>query len=154
MMGTTRVRPVDRVLAADSSIAGAGAMGRDEQAIRNVVARWHKATADGDVGAVLALMADDVVFLVAGKPPMRGREAFERGLRTLLASHRIESTGEIQEVEVDGNLAYCWATLDVRIVPLGSGAATTRNGNTLSIFRRQTSGDWVLYRDANLLPTA
>ena len=40
----------------------------DEQAIRDLVALWHRATAAGDVDTVLGLMADDVVFLVAGQP--------------------------------------------------------------------------------------
>ena len=52
-------------------------MNADEQAIRALVAEWHSATAAGDVDAVLQLMAEDVVFLVAGQPPMKGRSSFE-----------------------------------------------------------------------------
>ena len=52
-------------------------MSTDEQAIRDLVAQWHTATAKGDVDTVLGLMAEDVVFLAAGKQPMRGRGAFE-----------------------------------------------------------------------------
>jgi len=77
----------------------------DEQAIRDLIAHWHRATAAGDVDAILPLMAEDAVFLVPGGPPMRGRGAFEQGLRGVLASHRIESTGDIQELEVSGDLA-------------------------------------------------
>ena len=86
----------------------------DEQSVRDVVALWHSATAAGDVDIVLSLMSDDVVFLVAGHPPMRGRASFERGLRTLLTKSRIESTAEVQEVAVSGTLAYCWSNLTVR----------------------------------------
>jgi len=67
-------------------------MSTDEQAIRDLVGLWHSATARGDVDTVLGLMAEDVVFLVAGKPPLRGRSSFEQGLRALLTQHRIEST--------------------------------------------------------------
>ena len=56
-------------------------MSTDEQAIRNLVEQWHRATAAGDVDTVLRLMAEDVVFLMAGKPPMKGRSTFEQGLR-------------------------------------------------------------------------
>jgi uncharacterized protein (TIGR02246 family) len=126
----------------------------DQQAIREVLALWHRATAAGDVNTVLKLMAEDVVFLVAGHPPMRGRAAFEQGLRTLLAQHQIESTGEIQEVEVSGDLAYAWSMLTVRIVPLAGGNATIRTGNALSILRKQGDGSWVVVRDANLLSAA
>ena len=129
-------------------------MSSDELAIRNLVALWHSATAAGDVDTVLGLMAEDVVVLVAGRPPMRGRSSFESGLRGLLAEHRIESTGEVQEVEVSGRLAYCWSRLSVRIVPLSGGSSTARTGNAVSILRKDASGAWVVWRDANLLPSA
>lgn len=129
-------------------------MDGDQQAIREVLALWHRATAAGDVNTVLNLMAEDVVFLVPGHPPMRGRGAFEQGLRALLAQHQIESTGEIQEVEVSGDLAYAWSMLTVRIVPLAGGNATIRTGNALSILRKQGDGSWVVVRDANLLSAA
>jgi uncharacterized protein (TIGR02246 family) len=128
-------------------------MSSDEQAIRNLVALWHSATIAGSVETVLGLMAEDAVFLVAGRPPMRGRASFESQLRKLLATHRIESTGEVQEVEVSGNLAYCWTELTVRIVPQSGGSAATRTGSALSVLRKQASGSWVVVRDANMLPS-
>ena len=65
-------------------------MNADERAIRRVVADWQKLTANENVEGVLALMADDAVFLVAGHPPMRGRARFETNLRQVLNTHRIE----------------------------------------------------------------
>lgn len=127
-------------------------MSTDERAIRDLIAQWHRATVAGDVDAILPLMAEDVVFLVPGGPPMRGRGAFEQGLRGVLAAHRIDSSGEIQELEVSGDLAYCWNMLEVRITPLSGGAPVERSGNALTIFRKQSNGSWVLARDANLLP--
>ena len=49
-------------------------MQTDEDQIRQLVATWMSATKTGDVETVLSLMADDVVFLVAGRPPMRKDE--------------------------------------------------------------------------------
>ena len=129
-------------------------MSTDEQAIRDLIALWHRATAAGDVDTVLGLMAEDVVFLVAGQPPMRGRKAFEHGLRSLLTNNRIESTGEVEEVEVSGDLAYSWTKLTVQVVPLSGGDAMVRTGSALSIFRKQSNGSWVLRCDANLLSPA
>jgi ketosteroid isomerase-like protein len=43
-------------------------MQNDEQEIRQLVATWMSATKGGDVKAILELMTDDVVFLVAGQP--------------------------------------------------------------------------------------
>ena len=99
-------------------------MSADEQAIRDLVSRWHRATAAGEVESVLALMAEDAVFLVAGHPPMKGRNTFEKALRGLLAAHTVESTSEIQEV------AVCSA---------------------VSILRKRADGTWLVLRDANLL---
>ena len=129
-------------------------MSADEQAIRDLVESWHRATASGDVDTVLKLMADDVVLLVAGHPPMRGRSSFERGLRGLLSQNRIDSMGEIEEIAVSGNLAYCWSALTVRVTPLAGGTATVRTGNALSILRKQSNGSWVVVRDANMLSVA
>jgi uncharacterized protein (TIGR02246 family) len=123
----------------------------DEQSIRALVAQWLSATAAGEVDTVLRLMDEDVVFLVAGQPPMKGRSTFEQGLRALLATHRVESSSEIQEIDISGNLAYCWNLLKVRVTPLAGGNAMVRAGNVLSILRKQANGEWVIVRDANLL---
>src|SRR5438105_4077320 len=51
-------------------------MQNDEQEIRQLVAAWIAATKAGDSETVLSLMAEDVVFLLPGQPPMIGRAAF------------------------------------------------------------------------------
>ncbi len=126
----------------------------DEQAIRRLVAQWQSATAAGDVETVLGLMAEDVVFLLPGRPPMQGRSVFAHGLRELLQGHRVESSGDVQDVSVSGDLAYCWNLLTVRVTPLSGGDTVIRQGHVLSIFRKQINGEWVLIRDANMLSTA
>jgi uncharacterized protein (TIGR02246 family) len=126
-------------------------MNADEKSIREVLTRWHAATAEGDVDSVLELMSEDAIFLVPGQPPMRGRQEFGTRLRKILQTHRIDSSGEVQEIAVSGDLAYCWAVLEVKVIPLAGGEAIERSGNALSIFRRQADGSWVLVRDANLI---
>lgn len=123
----------------------------DAAAIRAVIERWHRLTAAGDVDAILDLMAADAVFLGAGQPPMSGRDAFAQGLKRLLQTHRIESSADIREVAVQGDLGYARAELVVRVLPKAGGAAVTRRGSVLSIFRRGADGAWRLTRDANLL---
>lgn len=126
-------------------------MTEDHRQIRAVIARWHDATAAGDVDAILDLMSEDVVFLVAGHEPMHGREAFAEGLRSLLETHRVESSGIVQEVVVSGDLGYSWTQLKVSMTALGGEDTVVRTGSTLSIFRKEPGGAWVLVRDANLL---
>ena len=127
-------------------------MNADERRIRDLIAGWHRATAAGDVKAVVRLMTEDVVFLTPGRPPMQGRGDFEKNLADLLKTHRIESSGKVEEVRVFGDLAYTWTSLAVRVTPLSGGETVERAGSTLSIFRRQPDGiSWQLARDANLL---
>jgi uncharacterized protein (TIGR02246 family) len=125
-------------------------MSDDEHAIRELIGTWHRATAAGDVDGVLALMSEDVVFLVAGQPPMHGRAAFERGLRDIQTSHRFASSSDVQEIVVSGDLAYCWSALRVEVEARSGGAKFVRAGNALSILRK-SDGTWRVVRDANLL---
>jgi uncharacterized protein (TIGR02246 family) len=121
----------------------------DEQAIREVVATWLSASKAGDTERVLSLMAEDVVFLVPGQPPMRGKAAFAES-QSALAQFDIEATSEIQEIRVFGEWAYLWTKLSVVVTPKKGGASSKRAGNTLSILQKQAGG-WVIFRDANML---
>lgn len=131
-----------------------GIMSNDEQTIRDLIATWHDATAAGDVQRILTLMSDDVVFLVAGQPPMRGREAFATGLRKALETFRIESNSDIQEINVNEDWAYVWNYLVVVMTPKAGGMPNRRTGNVLSVLRKEGDGGWVMFRDANLLTAA
>ncbi|HUQ50415.1 MAG TPA: SgcJ/EcaC family oxidoreductase [Terriglobales bacterium] len=126
-------------------------MSSDEQDVRDLVAAWMEATAAGDISKLLGLMAEDVVFLIAGKPPMRGRDAFEANFKEATQQFRIEAKSDIQEVEVEGTLAYCWNQLTVTMTPLSGGTSNRRSGPVLSVFRKGRAGNWELMRDANLL---
>jgi uncharacterized protein (TIGR02246 family) len=124
----------------------------DERQIRKLVATWMAATTAGDLEAVLGLMADDVVFLVPGRPPMVGKAAFAAAARAPAGAEapRFDGQSEIQEIEVLGEWAFMWARLQVVVTPPGGAPPMARAGHTLSILRKR-DGRWVLARDANLL---
>jgi ketosteroid isomerase-like protein len=69
-----------------------------------------EATKRGDIPAVLSLMAEDVVFLVAGQPPMIGRAAYEAAANAQTMSTGLrpefEGTSEIQEIKIFDDWAY------------------------------------------------
>jgi uncharacterized protein (TIGR02246 family) len=123
----------------------------DEQAIRNLMETWIRATAAGDLSTVLTLMSDDVVFLVAGQPPMQGKHAFAAAFQSMLPVARIEATADTQEIQVHGDIAWCWNHLVVTVTPRGGGQISRRTGYTLCVLRREPAGNWVVIRDANLL---
>jgi uncharacterized protein (TIGR02246 family) len=123
-------------------------MRSDEQAIRDLIASWLSASKAGDTQKVLTLMAEDVVFLQPGQPPMRGRSAF-KAAQDKIGKTDIDATADIQEIRVIGDWAYCWNYLAVVMTPRG-GAPMKRAGNVLSVLQKQ-DGRWVIVRDANLL---
>ncbi len=119
--------------------------------IRDLIASWMNATVDGDLSRILPLMAQDVVFLIAGQAPMRGRDGFAAAFQAGLGKVRIEPKSTIQEIQVDGNLAYCWNHLQVVITPSSGGSPMRRSGYTLTVLRKEPDGRWVVFRDANML---
>ncbi|MBI2267755.1 MAG: SgcJ/EcaC family oxidoreductase [Armatimonadetes bacterium] len=125
-------------------------MDEDERAIRELITTWLEASKVGDTEKVLSLMADDVVFLMPGQPPMRGKAAFAESRAAITQLH-IDATSEIREIKVFGGWAYTWTHLNVVASPIKGGASIKRTGHTLSILRKQPDGKWVLFRDANML---
>lgn len=93
----------------------------DEQQSRDLIARWLRLSAEGDIAQILPLMTEDVVFLVTGQPPMRGRDAFAASFAGWQDKFRLETNCEIQEVQVGGNLAYSWTQLTVTMTPIAEG---------------------------------
>jgi uncharacterized protein (TIGR02246 family) len=125
-------------------------MSSDERKIRELIANWLKSSMEGDLRTVLGLMSDDALFLLPGREPM-DRQEFASAFQSGPASHRLEPVSEIKEIQVEGNMAYCWNHLSITITPLNGGAAVRRAGHILTVFKKQTDGRWLLFRDANML---
>ena len=106
-----------------------------------------KASAAGDLPAVLDLMTDDVVFMVPGREPF-GKEAFA-AMSKGMGAVRMEGRSDIREIQMLGDVAYIRNHIEMTMTPPG-GATVRRAGYTLSILRKQ-DGKWRLARDANLL---
>ena len=120
----------------------------DERAIRDLVATWMAASRAGDTAKVLSLMADDVIFQVPGREPF-GKEAFaamSQGMKGV----RMEGSSDIRELRVLGDWACLRNHIAITVTPPG-GKPIKRAGTTLTILRKETNGQWLLARDANLL---
>ncbi|MEO7726390.1 MAG: SgcJ/EcaC family oxidoreductase [Burkholderiales bacterium] len=127
-------------------------MQNDEQAIRDLVSTWMLAAKEGDIEKVLSLMTDDVVFLIAGHPPIMGKAAYAVAAKPPPGQQppKFDGKSEIQEINVTGDWAYVWTKLTVVVHPPGGAPAMTRAGHTLTVLKKQ-NGIWLLARDANML---
>ena len=127
-------------------------VGGDEAAIRELLAAWKRATGEGDVQALLDMLADDVVFLTPGNPPF-GKKQFEAGFRQVSGNSRIDAEQEVSELRCVGDFAYSLSHLRVTVTPKVGGNVVKTEGYVLSVFR-QEGGRWKIGRDANLMPQA
>jgi uncharacterized protein (TIGR02246 family) len=125
----------------------------DQQQIRAVIDAWCEASSAGDLPAQFQLMTPDIVFLTAGRAPMR-RDEFATGFRAMMEVAAIKCRSRVQEITVSGDLAVCWNLLEVSFTPIEGGQVRKHAGNVLTAFRRGTDGEWRIWRDANLLTPA
>jgi len=123
-------------------------MTSDEQAIREVVDTWMRASRAGDTATVLSLMTDDVVFMTPGREPF-GKDVF-RSQSGAMEGVQIDGRAEIVELKVLGDWAYLRNHIDLTITPPG-GTPQKRAGYTLTLLQKQADGRWLLARDANLV---
>jgi uncharacterized protein (TIGR02246 family) len=121
----------------------------DEKAIRALVETWFAATRAGDVGTVLSLMADDVVFMVPGQEPF-GKEQFAAASDGM-SGMKIDGVYDIQEIGIIGEWAYLRNHIRMSMSLPGQDAPMNRSGYTLTLLRKEADGQWRLARDANLL---
>lgn len=95
---------------------------------RELHTTWIDAVNAGDLTPLLALMADDVVFLNPGQAPL-GRKEFPVRFSAAHEQYRIRCISELEELTIVGELA----------------------GNRITLYRKHPDGRWLLARDANTL---
>jgi uncharacterized protein (TIGR02246 family) len=126
----------------------------DQQEIRNVIEAWMRALAENDLNALLSLIAEDAVFLSAGSPRViRGRDAFAAYCRAKTGAFKIRGNQVIQEIHVIGDYGFCRCSQSITVTQRVGGEPIPREGDIMSIFRREPDGRWVLFRDANMVMT-
>jgi uncharacterized protein (TIGR02246 family) len=122
----------------------------DERAIREVHSTWIDAVNAGDLARLLALMADDVVFLNPGQAPS-GRDGFSGNFSAAHQQVRIRCSSELEEVAVAGDVAYTRSRDALSVTPRAGGDATQLAGHRITVYRKQPDGRWLLARDAHTL---
>jgi uncharacterized protein (TIGR02246 family) len=122
----------------------------DEQAIRDLYAKWRDATQTEDLPTLLGLIADDAVFYVAGQPPMRGKQDFVKMFDFARGKFSFEAQSQFDEISIHGDWAHVACRLAVIMTPRSGATPQHQAGYTLTILRKD-KGNWQVYRDANLL---
>lgn len=125
-------------------------MRSDERDIREVHSAWIAAVNAGELGRLVALMADDAVFLAPGQAPY-GRDHFSAHFASAHQALRVDCHSELEEVVVAGDVAFTRCRDALSVTPRAGGEATRLSGHRLTVYRRQPDGRWLLARDAHTL---
>jgi uncharacterized protein (TIGR02246 family) len=123
---------------------------QDQKAIAELQQRDIEANIAVDTDKILALRTDDVVYLVPGRPPLVGQEAVRKYLeeiRQQLADWDMVAYEENwQEVQVVGDFAIQWGTVNIRAKKEGERAESAAVRNMMQVLRRQPDGSWKISR--------
>lgn len=126
-----------------SESAGVPERQRIEAAVDEEVA----AMASDDIDRLLAVLADDAVFLPPNLAPKKGVE-LAAWLREFLAEWRIEWLAfSHDDVEEAGDLAYERFSYRWRVTPKGSGDPLVAPGKGVHVLRRESDGRWKIARE-------
>lgn len=118
----------------------------EEQAIRDIVAGWNQAVADGDVEAITALYAEDGYIAPPGADRAQGPEAVAAVWTGLLSLPELELNIESAEIEVAraGDLAYENGTYTMSFA--AGEDRVEDHGKYLVVWQKQ-DGEWKVVAD-------
>ena len=128
---------------AQSNAAEAPAQpGRDSTAVADVVARYHRALANGDSAAALALLAPDAVILESGGMETRAEYRGHHLPADIGFARAVKSVRGAMRVVVQGDAA--WATSTSTAQGEYQSRAINSAGAELMVLTRGPDGRWLI----------
>ncbi len=107
-------------------------------------AEWAAAASEGrDLERILSFWTDDAVVLAPGLPAVIGKDALRRYVQGSMEIPGFGITWTSTEVTFspDGNLAYLFSRNAVTMNG-PNGTPSTTEGRAVTIWRRETDGEW------------
>ena len=115
-------------------------------AINEYNAQTLKALNSGDVDALNALMADDYVIFLPGRPPIQGIEGIRAANKSFLGQWNDRETWTAVETVVQGDLGFQRGTFELVLTPKAGGASRRSVGTYLHVYQKKPNGKWLLTR--------
>ena len=114
-------------------------------------ATWEKAFRTLDAAAIAGTFDAEGVNVGADGTCSKGRAAIEAGMRSFFerAGPATTTKVEVNQVVLDGDLAYEWGHSEFHFGPKPGGPAE-RVGRYLTAWKRQADGGWKIYRNLGL----
>jgi len=129
-------------------VSGTTDAAADRNAVERATAAFHQALRANDLETFMSYVAEDVLFMPPGEPPVRGREAVRRWMTGFLAQYRTSSlTLADREVLVGSGWAVELGKFEWALQPAAGGAAVVDRGNYMQAWKRQLDGTWRFARE-------
>ena len=118
----------------------------DAATIRGQTESFLAAFNAGDAAALGPSYAEDAVEMQPDGPAMEGRAAIVQGFTDFFTEFTASQTAEVDEVDVQGDLALSRGRWHVRQTPRAGGDEQVRSGKWMVLHQRQADGSWRVWR--------
>jgi uncharacterized protein (TIGR02246 family) len=112
------------------------------------LAAWYKAFNAADAKGVAMLYAADAVLIPPGQAAVRGRAAIEAYHVSVHRDTKFACSGGYLGFRVVANTAVGWGYDECTETPRAGGPAKKTKGQWLSVYEKQSDGQWIIIRDA------
>ena len=120
----------------------------DKAAVEAATTAFHDALRRNDLEAFMAYVADDVLFMPAGEPPIRGKEAMRTWMNGFLSQYKTTSlTLADREVRTADDWAVELGTYEWALAPAAGGESSVDRGNYMQVWQRRPDGSWSFARE-------
>jgi len=110
--------------------------------VASVSEQWAKLWSAKNLDGVVALYAEDAVFLPSTGTRVEGRDAIRELFKSALAAYDPDITVRSTKSEIVGDLAYDIG--EYRETVMNKGVASTGRGSYLVVLRRSPSNRWLI----------
>jgi len=118
-------------------------------AVSEIFDTYSSANMKKDVESWIALWDEKGIKMAPNSPAIYGKSAIEEMKRKKSqAPGDVEMSIKIEDTQIAGDFGFAHGTYFVSVTPEGGGAAKSKEGKYLTIFKKQADGSWKIYRDA------
>ncbi|MGI9569801.1 MAG: YybH family protein [Desulfobulbia bacterium] len=128
-------------------LAGAGDVSFSA-AVEEIFDTYSSANMNKDVEGWIALWDEEGIKMVPNLPSIYGKSAIGEFKRKKSQSPgELTMSIEVEDAQEAGDFGFAHGTYFVSVKPK-NGAAKSKQGKFLTIFKKQTDGSWKIYRDS------
>ncbi len=117
----------------------------DRGEIQTVLDRYEQALNASDVDAVLALYADDGVFMPSSAPTAEGIEGIRAAYEHVFTMIKLKIAFTVEEIVAAGSIAFAVTGSKGSVTVLADGASAPEENRELFVFQKE-NGVWKIAR--------